>query len=270
MSELFIPPVYQEVFQYMQFGRLHHLALGGGDSGKTNFWMWFLKYLPKKYRVVIVNSMNHIEFKDTSDITINESQIHNLQDGLNKTNSDGGYKHHIVNLKFSDSLRANHKDMEQVFDELCREIFHYEDELYTRYMWAKYKQKIDKDFLRQARIIIIVDELLDFVEQEKIQPHHLQIIREGRNYGIIHIGNSQRSQWMSKWILTHSRTKYLFEIDQYDIHKLSGKIQGIEEVKNLNPYNFIVVHGSSKFKRNYYKPCPLIRREHQEIEEYEK
>jgi len=259
MGELFIEPTWNKVFQYVKYGKPHHVTLGGTDSGKTNFWLWFLDGKPSYFRVIIINSLGLFDYDKFCDRQVSEQSISRIQDGLAETKSDGTYKYKTINYVPRPKTRTNLKDMQRDFNDLCTELMNYEDANYSKYMKKKYHKIAGKDFQTQARIIIIVDELADFCEGEKIQPSHLRIIREGRNHGIIHIGNTQRSQGISKWIITQSKTKYLFEIDLYDIFRLSRKIENIEKIRELYPYHFMVVHGLKSKDKHYFKPCPKMK-----------
>ena len=259
MSELFIQPTWEKVFQYVKFGKGHHFILGGTDSGKTNFGLWFLDGKPDHFRTVIINSLGLLEFKKLSDKTISEQSIPKLIDGLNETDSNGNYKIKTLNYVPRPKTRGNLKDMRNDFNDLCNELLSYEDEKFSRYMKLKYHKIVKKDFIPQARIIIFVDEMVDFCDGEKILPYHLRILREGRNHGIIHIGNTQRSQGISKWIVTQSPTKYLFEMDLYDIFRLSQKIENVQKIRELYPYHFMVIHGLRSGGKHYFKPCPKMK-----------
>lgn len=143
-----------------------------------------------------------------------------------------------------------------LWNELCKKIYNFEDIIYTRLMQKKDKVK-NRDFVRRANLILVIDELMYVMENEKLMSFHKALLTRGRNYKISHVGASQRNQNISKIITTQSYHKVIFKIDDYDISALSKRIANIELSTSLPDYSFII-HNQNRRKPKFYKPVELV------------
>jgi hypothetical protein len=241
-------PIFKEIFNNFKYGT-HILILGSTDSGKTNFMIWLVLNLDKK--MVIFNPLGHIEYEKLSDVVLNLKDI--ADDKFIKYLDDYNYQ------KICISASGDNFDIESIrhyWNILCKKIFTHEDKFYTEFMESKNK-KVGVDFKRRANICLLNDEMVLCMDKENLMPYHQSIIHMGRNYGISHIGLTQRQQYISKFISTMSKWKVLYEMDKYDIYHLSRVINSVEMVESLKPYHFIFQKSHSDIK--FYSPLPLLK-----------
>ncbi len=246
-------PTYEKIFHDFSYGR-HCMVLGSTESGKTSFLLWFFLNCPM--HLIIFNPIRHIEFEKICDIIVDENHVFNED-----FNSKVINKHNKICITPSEKILGNRKMMTQLWNVLCMKVFKHEDSEFTR--WAIKKGHIkDKDFRRQALLVLFNDELMDVVDMEELSNYHYDIIHAGQNYGISHIGNTQRHQNISKLITTQSKIKIVFDLDRRDIHVLKDTVEGIEYIKFLKPFHFMVIKGKradGDYEIKFYQPVPLLK-----------
>jgi len=223
------------------------LILGETGSGKSNLLCYFLYWLTsiKRKRVVYFNPIKLPEIRKLSDIDLDEKDV--MQDKLTKALNN--YSHNLICITPTDNLIGK-KKRTQLWDFICYKVYQHEDKVYD-IMMKESGLKKGKDYVRQANLFIATDELVGICDDEKLTSWHEEIIYSGRNYGIGHIGASQRNQKISKFITTQTDYYIYFRMEDYDIYALRMKMPVIHEVKFLNPidrrYHWILYHHGEKY-----------------------
>lgn len=240
---------FKEMFGDFKYGT-HILVLGSTGSGKTNFILWFLLNLNMK--TVVFNPIRHVEFLKICDAIIDENVVYSDEFERMLSNPD------ITSICVlpSEEFLGNKPRMTRLFSVICKKCFLHEDKVHTRMMELDGKKK-GLDFQRKSNIVLVNDELMMVTDMEKLHKYHFGIIHAGRNYGISHVGLTQRHQLISKLIATQSQVKIVYWMDKYDVEALEDKIECVQYARFLDPYHFIVQKPFGDIK--FYKPLPLLK-----------
>lgn len=220
-------------------------------SGKTNFLLWFLLHLDKK--TVIFNPVRHVEFVKICDAIIDEEIVYS-EDEFAKLLTDTSIQ--SICIIPSESFLGNKPKLTRLFSVVCKKAFLHEDTIHTAIMESKGKKK-DLDFRRKANLVLVNDELMMVMEGEELHKYHFGIVHAGRNYGISHIGLTQRHQLVSKLITTQSPIKVIYWLDRYDIKALEDKVDSVSFASRLDPYHFIIQKPFGDIR--FYKPLPKLK-----------
>ncbi len=242
-------PKFGDIFADFKYGD-HMLILGATGSGKTNFILWFLLNLPLRF--VVFNPIRHIEFLKICDAIIDEDVVYS--DDFEKLLANKNVQ--SVCIIPSERFLGNKPMLTRLFAIVCRKLFQHEDKDYTK-LQEKRGRKKDVDFRRKSNICLVNDELMMVTDYEKLHKYHFGIIHAGRNYGISHIGLTQRHQLISKLIATQSQYKVIFWLDKYDIEALEDKIESVKYARFLDPYHFIVQKPFGDIRE--FKPLPVLK-----------
>ena len=237
----FQTPTFNNIFGDFNYGK-HMEILGGIGTGKSNIVLWFFKNC--KERIIIFNPLGIIEYNLIADITLSEKDI--IEVGSLQNILDMGYKKISISLS-EEFIGMDINVIRRFFDDyIAKQIFLYEDKLYTEYQEKIKGMTKGVHFKRRANLVLLIDELLYVCEGERLLPFHRNILFAGRNHGISHIGLTQRNQHISKLITTQSYKKIIFRLDQYDIHALRDKIKGVEYAEDMKDFHFMVSTGDKK------------------------
>ena len=224
----------------------HILILGTTGTGKTNFLINFFAHCP--YKIVFFNSIGIIEIKKLSDINLSDET--HLRENLMHP------KIKKISITPKDEVITTPDSLMNLWDRICKEIYMYEDIVYTKAMEKKGWIK-DEDFNRQGNVVLVVDELMFVMEDEDMCPWHQGLMTRGRNYKISHVGASQRHQNISKKLSNNTLHTIIFRLNQYDVNALTGKIKYVEYSNIIKPFHF-VYYTNLDNQPSFYKPVPLL------------
>jgi len=244
-EKFFLGNEKEEIEPQFKLGQ-HILVLGTTGTGKTNFLINFFAHCPHK--IIFFNSIGIIEVKKLSDIS--------LTDETNLRNCLINPKIKKISITPKDEIITSPNALMNLWDRVCKEIYMYEDLIYTKAMEKKGWKK-DEDFNRRADIIIVCDELMFVMEDEDMTAWHMGLLTRGRNYKISHVGASQRNQNISKKITNNTFHIFILRMNQYDINALQGKIKYIEYSDKIKPFHFVYYTALDNIP-SFYKPVPLL------------
>jgi hypothetical protein len=223
------------------------LILGETGSGKSNWLCYFLYWMTsvKGKRIIYFNPIKLPEIRKLADIDLDEKDV--IEGKLTKALNN--YDLNLICITPTDNLVGKKKRM-QLWDFICYKCYFHEDKIFDLMMKQNGMRK-GKDYLRQANIYVATDELVGICDNEDLSKWHEEIIYSGRNYGIGHIGASQRNQKISKFITTQTDYYVYFRMEQYDIYALRMKMPVIHEVAYLDSvnrkYHWLLYHHGEKY-----------------------
>lgn len=231
----------------------HVLILGSTGSGKTTLIYDLLSNRPDWIpKIVFFNTMNVVEIQKIADIHLlyPDDDIEKIQEYLHNPK----YQLIVYTIPKTENQPVSKTQMEMLWGKMCKICYQCEDLVYEEYMKSKHLIK-NVDYRPQCNIVLVNDELMKIMDDNNdfTNDIHRWILTDGQNFKIVHIGATQRHQNISKILTTQSAHKIVFNIDEYDIDSLKGKVEGIEMAKMLKPFHFYY-YDRSKRRVRFFKP----------------